>query len=82
MYNLNMARKSHHVVPDLNGGWNVRKGGSDRASKHFDKQEDAIDWAREVSRNQRSELVIHRRDGTIRQKDSHGRDPNPPRDRK
>ena len=77
-----MAGKSHHVVPDPEGGWNVTKGGSQRASKHFERQQDAIDWARDVSRNQRTELVIHRRDGTIRQKDSHGRDPHPPQDRK
>jgi hypothetical protein len=77
-----MARKTHHVVPDPDGGWNVKKGGSSRASKHFDIKERAIDWAREVSRNQGTELVIHRRDGTIAQKDSHGRDPNPPKDRK
>lgn len=77
-----MARNSHHVVPNPDGGWNVKKGGSRKANKHFDRQSDAIAWARHVSRNQRSELVIHRRDGTIRQKDSHGRDPLPPRDRK
>ena len=77
-----MARKSHHVVPNPDGGWNVKKGGSSRASKSFQKQQDAIDWGREVSRNQGSEFVINRRDGTIRRKASHGRDPYPPKDRK
>jgi hypothetical protein len=75
-----MARKSHHIVPDPDGGWNVRKGGSAKASKHFEKKDAAITWGRQVSRNQQSELVIHRRDGTIQQKDSHGNDPMPPRD--
>jgi len=82
LYNRSMPPKTHHVVPNPDGGWNVRKGGSERASKHFDTQNDAIDWAREVSQNQRTELVIHRRDGTIRQKDSHGGDPVPPKDRR
>ena len=77
-----MSRKSHHVVPDLDGGWNVKKGGATRASKHFEKQDDAISWGRQVSRNQRTEFVIHKRDGTIRDKDSHGSDPLPPRDRR
>jgi len=77
-----MGRKSHHVVPDLNGGWNVKKGGAKRASKHFDNKKQAENWARQVSKNQRTELVIHKRDGTIQRKDSHGRDPHPPRDRK
>ena len=77
-----MPRKSHHVVPDSDGGWNVKKGGAERASKHFDRKQDAVDYGRKVSQNQESELVIHRKDGTIERSDSHGHDPNPPRDRK
>ena len=77
-----MSKKSHHVVPAPKGGWSVKKGGAERASKHFDKQEQAIDWARNASRNAKGELVIHRKDGTIRSKDSYGHDPLPPRDRK
>lgn len=38
--------------------------------------------AREIAINERSEVVIHRPDGRIRDKDSYGNDPNPPRDRK
>jgi len=71
--------KSHHVVPDPNGGWNIKKGGSKRISGHFDTQKEAIDKAREISRNQNTELYIHRRDGRIQEKDSHGNDPSPPR---
>lgn len=77
-----MARKSHHVVPDPDGGWNVRKGGASRASKHFERKADAVSYGRKVSRNQGSEFVVHKRDGTIQRKDSHGNDPMPPRDRK
>jgi hypothetical protein len=32
-----MARKTHHVVPNPSGGWSVKKGGDSRASKTFDK---------------------------------------------
>ena len=77
-----MSRKSHHVVPHPDGGWNVKKGRSTRASKHFEKKDDAVSWGREVSRNQQTEFVIHKRDGTIQRKASHGNDPFPPRDRK
>jgi hypothetical protein len=76
-----MAKKTHHVVPNPDGGWNVKKGGADRASKHFEKKQDAVDWGRDVSRKQGSEFVIHRKDGTIQDKDSHGKDPMPPRDK-
>ena len=77
-----MARKSHHVVPDPDGGWSVKKGGATRASKHFDTKKEAVSWGRKVSDKQNSEFVVHNRDGTIQRKDSHGNDPLPPRDRK
>jgi hypothetical protein len=77
-----MTKKTHHVIPAPNGGWNVRKGGSERASKHFENKKEAEDWARVVSKNQNSELVIHKRDGTIQRKDSHGNDPMPPKDKR
>lgn len=70
---------SHHVVPNPDGGWDVRRGGADRASGHFDTKQEAVDYGREVSRNQGTELRIHNRDGRIGGSDSHGRDPNPPK---
>lgn len=74
-----MANKSHHVVPNPNGGWDVKKGGSNRASCHHDKKQSAVDAGREISRNQKTELVIHNSDGRIAQKDSHGKDSFPPK---
>ena len=31
-----MSRDEHHVVPDKNGGWNVKRSGSERASVNTD----------------------------------------------
>jgi hypothetical protein len=76
-----MARTSHHVVPAPGGGWSVKRGGAEKASRHFDRKDSAISYARDVSRNQGSELYIHKNDGTIQRKDSHGGDRVPPRDR-
>ena len=47
----------------------------------FDKatQKETIDVAREISRNQGTELFIHGKNGQIREKDSHGNDEFPPR---
>ena len=73
-----MAKKTHHVVPNPNGGWDVKKGGSEKASNHFDKMSDAVEKGREISQNQGSEFYIHGKDGKIQSKDSHGNDPNPP----
>lgn len=74
-----MSKKTHHVVPNPAGGWDVKKGGSEKASNHFDKKADAVDKGREISQNQGSEFYIHGRDGKIQSKDSHGNDPNPPK---
>lgn len=73
-----MARKNQHVVPYA-GGWAVRGAGSRRTTGVFETQQEAISRAREISRNQGSELLIHGRNGQIRKRDSHGHDPNPPK---
>ena len=70
---------SHHVVPNPDGGWDVKRGGSERASSHHETKQQAVDHGREVSRNQGTELRIHNRDGRIGSSDSHCGDPNPPR---
>lgn len=78
-----MSRKrgpeTHHVVHNPQGGWDVKRGGGERASSHHDTKRPAIDEARQISRNQGTELRIHNRDGRIASSDSHGGDPNPPR---
>lgn len=76
-----MAKKNQHVVPD-NGRWSVKPENGQRASRTFDTQKEAIEYGRQVAKNQESELVIHGRDGKIRDKDSFGNDPNPPKDTK
>lgn len=70
---------THHVVPSPKGGWDVKRGGAERASGHFETKQAAIDQGRQISRSQGTELRIHNRDGRIAQSDSHGHDPNPPR---
>ena len=77
-----MSRKTHHVVPDPNSGWNVKKGGAERASIHTNTKQQAIDAGRQISRNQGTEFVIHGQDGRIQRSDSHGNDPCPPKDSK
>ncbi len=49
---------AHHVVPHRGGnGWDVKRGGADRASGHFDTKQQAVDFGRQVSRNQQTEFV-------------------------
>ena len=73
--------KNQHVVP-RSGRWAVLGEGNERASSIRRTQEGAIRDAVRIARHERSEVVIHRRDGKIRDKDSYGHDPNPPRDTK
>lgn len=70
--------KTHHVVPSPKGGWDVKRGGGERASGHYDTKAEAVSQGREVSRNQKTELKIHNKNGRIAQSDSHGGDPKPP----
>lgn len=70
---------THHVVPNPGGGWNVKRGGGDRASSHHDNKQSAVDHAREVSRRQGTELRIHNKNGQISSSDSHGGDSYPPK---
>ncbi|MDR6790240.1 MULTISPECIES: DUF2188 domain-containing protein [Sphingomonas] len=73
-----MSGKNQHVVPHA-GCWAVRGAGNGRATSIHDTQRDAIDAARGIAQNQRSELLIHGRNGQIRDRDSYGGDPFPPR---
>jgi hypothetical protein len=75
-------RREHHVVRNPSGGWDVKRENAERASIHRDTKAEAERDGRQISQNQRTELVIHGRDGTIQRSDSHGNDPMPPRDGK
>jgi len=70
--------KNQHVVPH-NGEWAVRGEGNEKVTSVHPTQAEAIAAARPISINQQSELVIHRPNGQIRDKDSHGHDPYPPK---
>ena len=70
--------KNQHVVP-TGERWGIRGEGNSRLTSTFDRQSDAIAAARQITRNQNSELFIHGRNGQIRERDSHGKDPFPPR---
>lgn len=76
-----MAKKNVHVVPSGNK-WVVKTEGSDKPVSTHRTQKTASEAGRTVAQQNESELVIHRPNGQIRDKDSFGNDPNPPKDRK
>ena len=74
-------KRDIHVVPH-GDSWATKKEGAQRAGVVTDTQKVAIEKAREQAIRERVEVVIHRKDGTIRDSDSYGNDPNPPKDNK
>ena len=71
--------KTRHVVPNPNGGWDSKRGGAKKASKHFETKKECETYSRDLSKKQGTELKIHKLDGTISRSDSHGNDEFPPR---
>lgn len=73
-----MSTKGQHVVPS-GGRWSVRRAGASRASGTYETQGEAIEKARTLAKNQGTELYVHGRDGRIRERNSYGKDPFPPK---
>lgn len=81
-----MSKSSdRHVVRNPGGGWDVVAPDAERASSHHGTQAEAIGRAREIVHNAGGgEIVIHGRNGRIRDSDTvpPGNDPHPPTDRR
>lgn len=79
---MSRSSSNKHVVPNTTGGWSVINAGATRASKVFTTQADAVKYGRELAKNAKTELFVHARDGTIRERNTYGKDPHPPRDKR
>lgn len=67
-----------HTVPH-GDGWANRRAGSQRVSQTYDTQREAQAAGRETARREQTEHLTHGRNGQIRERNSYGNDPNPPR---
>lgn len=65
---------NYHIVPHGNK-WAIKKEGNKSYSKIAKTQKELIPVARRMAKNSKSELLIHGRNGKIRQKNSYGNDP-------
>ncbi len=74
-------KKNQHVVP-YKGKWAVKGEGNKKVTKVTDTQREAIERARGIAKNKKVEVVVHNKKGKIRDKDSYGNDPCPPKDKK
>lgn len=79
---MSTRRKSNHVIPSKAQGWSVKKSGATKATRNFNTKDEAVKYGRSISKSEKTELYIHKRDGTIQHRNSYGNDPFPPRDNK
>jgi hypothetical protein len=70
--------KRIHVVPHEDG-WATRREGASRVGSVYGAQAEAAEAARNTAARERGEVIIHRSDGRIRDADSYGNDPFPPK---
>lgn len=70
-----MNKKNIHVLPNQ-GNWRVQTDGSKKAYRTTSTQKEAIEIAKQVAKNNKSELLIHGKNGQIREKNSYGNDPS------
>jgi hypothetical protein len=61
---------NQHVVPHEEG-WAVRGEGNERYTATYEYQDDAIDRAKDIAKNYKSSVVIHRKNGSIRDRISY-----------
>jgi hypothetical protein len=73
-----MTKKNQHIVPH-GDDWAVKGAGNSKATSVHPTQVEAINRGREIAQNQKSELLIHGQNGRIREKNSYGNDPYPPK---
>ena len=76
-----MAKTKTHTDPHGLSQWANRCGGSERDSAFYKTQANAVAAARAVGCKEKVEHLIHGREGEIRERNSYGHDPFPPRGR-
>ena len=82
---MSNKENTRYVVPNPDGGWDVKKSHAGRTSAHFDRQADAQQRATEIVHNLGGgEVQIHGRNNKIRNSNTiaPAKDPFPPRDKK
>jgi uncharacterized protein YdaT len=73
-----MPKRNQHVVPHANG-WAIKPENGKQPSSVHSTQREAIDQARTIAKNQQSELLVHGKNGQIRERNTYGKDPHPPK---
>jgi len=75
-----MTKKNQHVVP-LGNGWAVKGEGNSKFTAITENKREATVIARNIAKNNKSEIVIHGKDGKIQEKDSYDNNPVLPKEK-
>lgn len=73
-----MTKKNQHVVPKGHN-WAIRGAGNSKVTKVVSTQKEAVQIARKIAINQGSEMLVHGRNGQIRERNTYGKDTFPPK---
>lgn len=73
-----MSKKNQHVVPH-GKDWAIKSSGNKRATSVHSTQSEAIKKAKEIAQANQSEMLIHGKNGQIRERNTYGDDPFPPK---
>ncbi|SER34545.1 Uncharacterized protein YdaT [Gracilibacillus ureilyticus] len=57
--------KGEHVIPHEDG-WAVKAEDAKKASNVYDNKQDAIDRAKEIAKNKQTQVIIHNKDGSVK----------------
>jgi len=66
-----------HLRPD--GKWGTKKEGASRDSRVFDTQQDSWDYTQDKARESGGEAYLKNKKGKIRERNTYGKDPYPPK---
>lgn len=66
-----------HPRPD--GKWGSKKEGASRDSRVFDTQKESWDYSRSQAKDGSGEAYLQNKQGQIRERNSYGNDPFPPK---
>jgi hypothetical protein len=69
-----MKKPFIHVV-HKQGAWAIEEEGAEDIMQSFENKEEAMNAGRKIAKQNQVELIVHRQDGSIGERDSYGNDP-------
>jgi hypothetical protein len=68
-----MNPRDTHVLPAMQGGWDVFRSRSVRSSRIFKTKKEAVAYARALAKKDKVTLIVHRYDATVQEMTSYSK---------